>query len=213
MKLTGRCQKGDRSRAKGGSYRCGYGGDAQGRSGYGGGGVAVTIGVKLKVSVAIGVKGHEGVKSMGDFGRGRVEGRRNGAERESKSPEETRATVAVALSVRGELWVATDNLFIYGYVGGKGYAKDIMFVNISVNQTNYPKDAIKVSDVTFSNICGTCTNENAVVLDCAKIRCDNINLNQINITSIDPKKPASATCNNVHGKTANIFSPSVSCLH
>ncbi|KAL2318083.1 hypothetical protein Fmac_031959 [Flemingia macrophylla] len=72
----------------------------------------------------------------------------------------------------------------------------------------WPKDAVKVSNVTFSNIYGTCISENAVVLDCAKIGCDNITLNQINITSIDPSKPASAVCNNVHGKTTNIVSPS-----
>nr|KYP52500.1 putative polygalacturonase At3g15720 family [Cajanus cajan] len=110
--------------------------------------------------------------------------------------------------------------------GGKGYARDITFQNISVNRTNYPiyitqhymrtpekKDALKVSDVTFSNIYGTCISENAVVLDCAKIGCDNITLKQINITSIDPKKPAAATCSNVHGKTTDIVSPRVPCLH
>ncbi|KAG4944215.1 hypothetical protein JHK85_048861 [Glycine max] len=110
--------------------------------------------------------------------------------------------------------------------GGKGYAKNIAFQNISVNQTDYPiylsqhymgtpekKDAVKVSDVTFSNIHGTCISENAVVLDCAKIGCDNIALKQINITSIDPKKPASAKCNDVHGKATDIVSPPVHCLH
>ncbi|KAK7260875.1 hypothetical protein RIF29_27174 [Crotalaria pallida] len=35
-------------------------------------------------------------------------------------------------------------------------------------------DALKVSDVTFSDIHGTCSNENAIVLDCAKIGCNNI---------------------------------------
>ncbi|KAK7383451.1 hypothetical protein VNO78_29130 [Psophocarpus tetragonolobus] len=109
--------------------------------------------------------------------------------------------------------------------GGKGYAKNITFQNISINQTNYPvfidqhymhtpeqNDALKVSNITFSNIYGTCIDENAVVLDCAKIGCDNITLKQINITSIDPKKPASAICNNAHGKTIDIVSPLVPCL-
>ncbi|RDX98666.1 putative polygalacturonase, partial [Mucuna pruriens] len=110
--------------------------------------------------------------------------------------------------------------------GGKGYVKNIIYQNISVNQTNYPiyitqyymgtpemKDAVKVSDVTFSNIYGSCTGEKAVVLNCDKIGCDNITLNQINITSIDPKKPASAICNNAHGKATDIISPPVPCLN
>lgn len=73
--------------------------------------------------------------------------------------------------------------------------------------------ALKVSDVTFSNIQGTCSGDNAVVLDCDKIGCDNITLNNINITSIDPKKPTPAVCNNVKGIGNNIISPKVPCLN
>jgi len=50
------------------------------------------------------------------------------------------------------------------------------------------------------------------VLDCAKIGCYNITLNQINITSIHPKKPASVKCNNVHGTATNIISPHGLCV-
>lgn len=75
------------------------------------------------------------------------------------------------------------------------------------------KEALKVTDVTFRNIHGTCTNEHAVVLDCAKIGCDNIKLQQINITSIDLDKPASAICHNVHGTATDVISPRVTCLH
>ncbi|GAU17683.1 hypothetical protein TSUD_07450 [Trifolium subterraneum] len=79
-------------------------------------------------------------------------------------------------------------------------------------RTPEQSQAIKISNVTFSNIYGTCIGEDAIVLDCAKIGCDNINLNQINITSIDPKKPASAKCNDAHGKATNIISPSGNCI-
>lgn len=75
------------------------------------------------------------------------------------------------------------------------------------------KDAVKVSDVTFSNIYGTCSGDDAIFLDCANIGCDNITLEQINITSVDPKKPNSAICNNVQGKANNIISPPFHCLH
>ncbi|CAL0323137.1 unnamed protein product [Lupinus luteus] len=109
--------------------------------------------------------------------------------------------------------------------GGKGHVRAITFDNIKVNQTNYSlyidqhymltpekPDALRVSNVTFSDIRGTCTNENAIVLDCAKIGCDNITLSEINITSIDPTKPASSLCNNVLGRAINV-SPYVPCLH
>jgi len=75
------------------------------------------------------------------------------------------------------------------------------------------KDAVKVSDVTFSNIYGTCSGDDAIFLDCANIGCDNITLEQINITSVDPKKPNSAICNKVQGKANNIISPPFHCLH
>ncbi|KAK7293793.1 hypothetical protein RJT34_16667 [Clitoria ternatea] len=121
---------------------------------------------------------------------------------------------------------ATSAAKIKTWPGGKGYAKDITFQNISVNRTDYPifidqhymltpeqKQALKVSDVTFNNIHGTSSSENAVVLDCANIGCDNIILKQINITSIDPKKPAISKLNNAHGSTTDIISPPITGLH
>ncbi|CAL0333480.1 unnamed protein product [Lupinus luteus] len=77
----------------------------------------------------------------------------------------------------------------------------------------WPPQALKVSDVTFSYIYGTSTTENAIVLDCANIGCENIILNQINITSIDPKMPASTICNNVQGQATNISPSNSSCFH
>jgi len=73
--------------------------------------------------------------------------------------------------------------------------------------------AVKISNIKFSNICGTCIDENAIVLDCAKLGCYDITLNQIKITSINRKKPASVKCNNVHGTATNIISPKGSCVN
>ncbi|AES59077.2 polygalacturonase [Medicago truncatula] len=110
--------------------------------------------------------------------------------------------------------------------GGKGYAKDIIFEDIILYQTNYPvyidqhymktpeqHQAVKISNIKFSNIHGTCIDENAIVLDCAKIGCYDITLNQIKITSINRKKPASVKCKNVHGTATNIISPKGSCVN
>ncbi|KAK7290466.1 hypothetical protein RIF29_04909 [Crotalaria pallida] len=121
---------------------------------------------------------------------------------------------------------ATGGAKIKTWAGGKGYVKRIIFEHITVHQTNYAvnidqhywhskenRQALKVSDVTFSNIQGTCTNQNAIVLDCANIGCSNITLNKINITSIDPKKPASTICNHVKGRATNVSPYNVSCFH
>ena len=70
--------------------------------------------------------------------------------------------------------------------------------------------AVKISDVTFSNIQGTSLDENAVVLKCAEIGCDNVTLRDINITSNDPKKPAAAKCENVKGSATNTY-PRLPC--
>ncbi|KAE9592396.1 putative polygalacturonase [Lupinus albus] len=120
---------------------------------------------------------------------------------------------------------ATGGVKIKTWAGGRGTVERVTFEHITVSQTNYPvyidqhyfhskeqPQAIKVSDITFSDIHGTCTTEKAIVLDCANIGCTNIILNQIGITSIDPKKPASTICNNVQGKATNISPSNSSCF-
>lgn len=56
-----------------------------------------------------------------------------------------------------------------------------------------------MSDITFSNIHGTCSGDKTIVVDCAKIGCDDINLKQIKITLVDPNKPSKTICNIVKG--------------
>ncbi|KAE9592390.1 putative polygalacturonase [Lupinus albus] len=110
--------------------------------------------------------------------------------------------------------------------GGKGIVQGVIFENIIINQTDYPvhinqhyygskeqPQAIKVHNVTFSNINGTSTTENAIVLDCANIGCTDIKLNQISIKSVDPNKPACTICNNVQGSGTNISPLNSSCFH
>ncbi|CAI8605983.1 unnamed protein product [Vicia faba] len=121
---------------------------------------------------------------------------------------------------------AASGVKIKTWPGGKGYVSNIMFEDIQVYETNFPVNidqhymrnpeqpqALKISNVTFSNIHGTCVGEDAVVLDCANIGCHNINLNKINIVSINPKIPASTKCKNAHGKATNIISPKGSCVN
>ncbi|KAL5067232.1 hypothetical protein RYX36_018119, partial [Vicia faba] len=109
--------------------------------------------------------------------------------------------------------------------GGRGYVKSVVYDQIIVNNVQNPiqidqhymgtpekTQALKVSDVTFSNIHGTCSGENPIVLDCAKIGCDNINLSQISITRVDPKKPSTTICKNVIGTMNAYVSPPLHCI-
>ncbi|CAI8605933.1 unnamed protein product [Vicia faba] len=109
--------------------------------------------------------------------------------------------------------------------GGKGYVKSIIFDHIIVNEVYNPiyldqhymrtpekEQALKVSNVTISNISGTFTGEEPIVLDCAKIGCDNITLRQIILIAVDPSKPSKTICNNVNGIIVDNVSPSLQCV-
>ncbi|XP_054796751.1 probable polygalacturonase At3g15720 [Prosopis cineraria] len=108
--------------------------------------------------------------------------------------------------------------------GGKGYARRISFEHITVSETREPilidqhydhrgeeKEAVRVSEVGFRDIRGTCVDERAIVLDCAMVGCRDIQVEGIEIRSMDPEKPASAICNHAYG-SARDSSPPVSCL-
>ncbi|CAL0333552.1 unnamed protein product [Lupinus luteus] len=121
---------------------------------------------------------------------------------------------------------ATGGVKIKTWTGGKGIVQGIIFEHIIVNQTNYPvhidqhyygskeqPQAVKVHNVTFSDIHGTSTTENAIVLDCANIGCTDITLKEIGIESVDPNKPASTICNNVRGTGINFSPANSSCFN
>ena len=115
--------------------------------------------------------------------------------------------------------------YIFDKQGGHGYARKITYEDITLEDAknpviiiqNYTDDqfanAVKVSDITFSNFRGTSADECAVKLLCDKdIGCTNIVLDQINITSSLPEKKTSASCFNAHGKSSSSNIPHVSCL-
>ncbi|PRQ44650.1 putative polygalacturonase [Rosa chinensis] len=119
--------------------------------------------------------------------------------------------------------------------GGSGYAKNISYEKITLigvqnpiiidqNYCNGEHDcgnitsnsAVEVSNVIFNDFRGTLADEHAITFDCSKteygtLACLNINMEQINITSIDPEKEISVLCKNVNGTTEDT-SPSVHCL-
>ena len=74
-----------------------------------------------------------------------------------------------------------------------------------------PVKAVKVSDVTYRNVRGTSSCEDAVQLNCdATVGCTNIVLEGINITSAAGEKTY-ASCKNARGTCSSCI-PNVSCL-
>ncbi|XP_021833993.1 polygalacturonase ADPG1-like [Prunus avium] len=112
--------------------------------------------------------------------------------------------------------------------GGSGYARKITFEGITFEDTKNPiiidqhyfakptsamdiSKSVQVSDVTYRNINGTCTDEKAITLACAGGGCTNIVIDNVSIKSDLPNKRSYAYCDNAHG-TSSFSMPSVPCL-
>ncbi|XP_025697374.1 probable polygalacturonase At3g15720 [Arachis hypogaea] len=115
--------------------------------------------------------------------------------------------------------------------GGSGYARNITFENITIVGGNNPiiidqqydnpyyttddgiGTAVKVSDVTYRNVLGTTAWKDAIQLNCDPIGCNDIVLDNINITSTyyGQANQALSTCQYAQG-TCTSCNPHVSCL-
>ncbi|XP_062093337.1 probable polygalacturonase At3g15720 [Humulus lupulus] len=105
---------------------------------------------------------------------------------------------------------------------GVGYARAITFEHITliasqnpiiINQdyTDLKDGAIKISDVTYRGFVGTSLTEEAITLDCAKLGCNGIVMEKINLVSALPGKKVTSFCKNANGKLKST-SPNVPCL-
>ncbi|KAJ9184022.1 hypothetical protein P3X46_007806 [Hevea brasiliensis] len=139
------------------------------------------------------------------------------------------------VSVRNCTFIRTQNgVRIKTSPGGSGYARNISFEQIILQETKNPiiidqnycnghkckekkilsvqtSEAVKVSDIKYIGVEGTSDSEEGIKLDCAKLGCINIMMEQINITSFEPGKEISAYCNNANG-TSTFTTPHVPCL-
>ncbi|CAA7025425.1 unnamed protein product [Microthlaspi erraticum] len=96
--------------------------------------------------------------------------------------------------------------------GGHGFAKNILYENITLIDVQYPiiidqhycngghnckqgATAVQVSDVTYKYFKGTCARDIAIKLDCDElVNCHNTVMEHINITSSSPDKQLTAYC-------------------
>jgi len=65
--------------------------------------------------------------------------------------------------------------------------------------------------VRFRGFQGTSFDGRAITLDCGQLGCHDIELDQIDIVSSSPAKPAYCFCNNAHGTVTSTV-PNCSCL-
>ncbi|KAK6912598.1 Glycoside hydrolase, family 28 [Dillenia turbinata] len=120
----------------------------------------------------------------------------------------------------------TNGARIKTWQGGKGYARRISFKNIALIKAKNPiiidqfycngkhnckdqESAVKVSDVTYERMKGTCINKRAAAFNCSNtVSCDNIIMREVMITS---QVKTFVTCNNANG-IANSTVPDASYI-
>ncbi|KAE9604565.1 putative polygalacturonase [Lupinus albus] len=139
--------------------------------------------------------------------------------------------------VRNCTFIKTDNgVRIKTWKGGSGYARNITYKDIIVEDVRYPliidqeyvdhhrsnfislkrknsssSSAVALSHITYRNVTGTSSSEDAIKLICdEKVGCTNIVLESINIAPSNGGE-LHAKCQNAHG-TFTSSTPSVSCL-
>ncbi|CAN4119929.1 unnamed protein product [Withania somnifera] len=118
---------------------------------------------------------------------------------------------------------------IKSWQGGSGYARSIHFQNINLKNVENPiiidqnycngghscepqVSAVKVSNVTYKKIYGTTSSKVAINMNCSNSTgCSNVEMENINITSVVPGEKMFVSCNNARGK-ASSNSPPVTCL-
>lgn len=107
--------------------------------------------------------------------------------------------------------------------GGSGYARKITYEDIKLFGVKNPviidqqynpyqgeSKAVKVSAVTFRNFEGTADDEAAIELNCDRIGCTKIILENIKIVGLHGKK-VHASCKYVEGSCSSC-TPNVPCL-
>ncbi|KAL1226135.1 putative polygalacturonase [Cardamine amara subsp. amara] len=112
--------------------------------------------------------------------------------------------------------------------GGTGYAKNILFEDITLINTENPividqhygckndcpltTSAVEVSNVKFIGFHGSVVKEAAIQLNCSEVkRCNDIVLENISIVPAEEGETLEVVCNNVGGTVQNTI-PLVSCL-
>ncbi|KAL5543572.1 hypothetical protein UlMin_007356 [Ulmus minor] len=118
---------------------------------------------------------------------------------------------------RARLTGTTNGVRIKTWQGGRGYAKNIKFQNIVMNNVTNPilidqNYSVQVSNVIYNNIKGTSASEVAMKFDCSKnYPCGAISLRNIHLVPLGYQR-VEASCENVRLDSEGIISPTCSSL-
>ncbi|XP_074562036.1 polygalacturonase ADPG2-like [Curcuma longa] len=147
-----------------------------------------------------------------------------------------------SLGIAGTMATATD-IYVYNctmsqttngvriktWQGGSGFARNISFVNITMDEVHYPiiidqyycphsscgsqATAVEVSDVKYIDVTGSSTSNVAIALNCSQsVPCTGITMDNVNLWSANQGQRVQSYCIDAHGSAKNQVTPAVPCL-
>uniref|UniRef100_A0A0D9W0G1 endo-polygalacturonase n=1 Tax=Leersia perrieri TaxID=77586 RepID=A0A0D9W0G1_9ORYZ len=143
----------------------------------------------------------------------------------SLGDDNSRAEVSGIFIDTVQLYGTTNGARIKTWQGGSGYANNIVFQNMLMNNVKNPiiidqnycdsakpckaqGSAVEVSNVVFKNIKGTTISENAINLNCSKnFPCYDIALQDINLKMVGGSGGTESTCQNAKWRKSGIVVP------
>ncbi|KAG6468046.1 hypothetical protein ZIOFF_072612 [Zingiber officinale] len=113
--------------------------------------------------------------------------------------------------------------------GGSGFARNISFVNINMNEVRNPiiidqyycphsscaskTTAVQVSDVKYLSVAGSSTSSVAIALNCSQtVPCTGITMDNVNLWSANQGQQVQSNCIDAKGSVKDKVSPAVPCL-
>ncbi|KAK4841333.1 hypothetical protein QYF36_002804 [Acer negundo] len=142
----------------------------------------------------------------------------------SLGADNSEAEVSDVVVNRAKFSGTTNGVRIKTWQGGSGYAKNIIFQNIAMNNVSNPiiidqhycdqndpcpdqGSAVQISNVAYKNIRGTSASELAIKFDCSKhFACQGILVQDVTLAP-QQEDSAQASCVNVKLQTVGSFSP------
>jgi polygalacturonase len=143
----------------------------------------------------------------------------------SLGDDNSRAEVSSIAVDSVQLYGTTNGVRIKTWQGGSGYAKDITFQNIIMDNVQNPiiidqnycdsakpckkqESAVEISNVVFKNIRGTTISKNAINLSCSNpTSCTDIVLENIELKMEGNKGETESTCQNAKWRKAGTVIP------
>ncbi|XP_042448842.1 polygalacturonase-2-like [Zingiber officinale] len=123
----------------------------------------------------------------------------------------------------------TNGVRIKTWQGGSGFASNISFVDITMNDVRYPiiidqyycphsecdaqASAVEVRDVKYIGVTGSSTREVAIALNCSQsVPCSGIVMDRVNLWNSNEGEEVRSHCISADGYAMNQVTPAVSCL-